>query len=746
VADGDTGKRKGGPLKLPAIDGAMNKTMPRGPSGGKGAKDDKDALALGEKKSKNDDTKLLERARKRMDQCISVESENRKAGLDDLKFKAGDQWPADVMAERNLDRRPCHTINKIKTFVHQITNDQRQNRPAIHISPVGDRGDPETAKMLYGLIRYIERDSGADIAYDTAFDGAVSNGFGYFRLATEFETPESFNQVLKIVRIRNPFTVYLDPNHQEPDGADCKYAFVTEMMPRHEFSERWPDADPIPWDKAGIGETLKNWVTQNELRVAEYFEIEYEKKTLIALSNGWTGWEEDIHDDVKSQIDSGAIEIEREREAERPKVKWYRLTAKEVLERNDWVGQWIPLFKVIGDEIDIEGKVKLAGIIRDMKSPQQMYNYWSTMMTELVALAPKAPFIMEEGQVEGHEGSWKTANTRSNPYLLYKAVNVNGTPAPPPQRQPAVQVPAGVQQALQNAQQDMMAVSGIRFDATVSERMYDESGKAINALQQRGDLTNFHYIDNLGRAMKHLGRCLIDAIPKVYDTRQVLTILREDDTEERVQLDPANMAPGQKIRDPSTGKTMNVFNPSAGKYGVTVTIGPSFATKRTEASAHMIEFAKAFPEFGAAIADLIAKNQDWPGGSEMATRLAKVVAQKFPGVMTPDMKDVPPQVQAMLASMDQQLKQMAVERQQLIMALNDKTADRAVDIDKINKDFEAKMTKIVADIETKTAATQEKVVGQIMTHAHAMNDLGVKVGELMHKISTADTADKGDQA
>lgn len=722
----------------------MNKTMPMGKGGGKGSKDDAKNLALGEKPKKNDDAKILERARKRMDQCISVESENRKAALDDLKFKAGDQWPSDVQAERNLDRRPCITVNKIKTFVHQVTNDQRQNRPAIHVSPVGDRGDPETAKMFYGLIRYIERDSAADIAYDTAFDNAVSNGFGYFRLATEYEEPESFNQVLKIVRIRNPFTVYLDPNHQEPDGADCKYAFVTEMIPRSEFTERWPDADPIPWDKAGIGETLKNWVTQNELRVAEYFEIEHEKKTLVALSNGWTGWEEDLSEETQGKIDRGEITVEKEREAEKPKVKWYRLTAKEILERGEWVGQWIPIFKVIGDEIDIEGKVKLSGLIRDMKSPQQMYNYWSTLLTELVALAPKAPFIMEEGQVEGHESTWKTANTRSNPYLLYRAVNVNGTPAPPPQRQQSVQVPTGVQQALQNTQQDMMAVSGIRFDSTVSERMYDESGKALNALQQRTEITNYHYIDNLSRAMRHLGRCLIDAIPKVYDTRRVLTILREDDTEERVMLDPGMMQPKQQIKDQTTGKTMNIFNPSAGKYGVTVTIGPSFATKRTEASAHMIEFARAFPEFGAAIADLIAKNQDWPGGSEMATRLAKVVAQKFPGVMTPDMKDVPPSVQAMLTAMDQQLKQMAMERQQLIAALNDKTADRAVEIDKINKDFESKLTKIVADIETKTAATQEKAVANITTHLRAIDELGLKVGELMHKIDTS--VDKGEAA
>jgi hypothetical protein len=729
--------RRGG-IKLPTIDSAMNRTMPKPGGGGRGTKDDKDNAALGfEDKEQAGDEKILERAKKRFDAAITSESDNRKEALEDRKMVSGDQWPADVQAARQQDQRPCITINKLKTFVRQVTNSQRENRPAIHISPIGDRGDPEAAKMFAGMIRFIERESDADVAYDTAFADTVKSGFGYFRLMSEYEKPSSFNQVLKIVRVRNPFTVYMDCAIQEPDGADQKWCFVTEMIPRSEFEDRWPDADPCNWDKAGIGETLKNWITQQDVRVAEYFEIQYDKKKLVGLSNGAVLFEEDIADDVWEQIDAGKIEIEAEREAEVPTVKWYRMTCKEILERRDWLGQWIPVFKVIGDEDDIEGKVKLAGMVRDARSPQQMFNYWNTSLTETIALAPKAPYIGAAGQFEGHEDKWLQANTKSFPYLEYNQVDLEGKPAPPPQRQPLSSVPAGIQQAIQNAAQDMMAVTGIRFDSTVSERFHDESGIAINALSDKGDLTNFHYIDNLGRTMKHLGRCLIDAIPKYYDTKQVVTILREDGTEQQVMLDPSGKN-GQNIANPSNpAKKLPIFNPTVGEYGCAVTIGPAFATKRIEASQRMLEFAKIFPQFAEAFSDLIAKNQDWPGGEEFTVRLTKLVAQKYPGVLSPDMKDVPPAVQAMLMSMDQQLKKLTQEHIQALKALQDKSADRAVDVHKIDVDFEAKLLAIVQRMEQASLKSQTELQTTFMTHIGAeIKALGAGVNELKKSIDT----------
>lgn len=658
---------------------------------------------------------FLATARKRFDRVMSAESLNRTAAVDDLKFKNGEQWPEPIKAQRALEKRPCLTINKMKTFVHQITNDQRQNRPAINVSPIGDKSDPETAKMLRGLIRQIERQSNADNAYDTAFDSAASIGWGYWRILTEYEADDSFDQVLRVKRIRNPFRVYMDPDSQEPDGSDAKFCFISDLIPKTEFKDSYPDADPLDWDQAGIGEEFKNWVSTTHVRIAEYYYFKTKKRRLLALDaavGGVIAYEDELPEDMKAALELKPELIINEREVVGKELCWAKITAKDILEKTGDQGKWIPVIKVIGDEVDIEGKVTYAGMIRDAKDPQRMLNYWETHKTEFIALQPKAPFILEEGQVEGHEQRWRDANIKSFPYLLYKGSTIGGKPAPQPQRQPMPALSPALVQASAEASQHMQAVTGIRFDATLNERMYDESGKALRELKRVGDLGNFHYVDNLAKSLRHAGRVMIDRIPKIYDTPRVLTILREDDKEEQVEIDP-NMEKsiGEKQVD---GKTRSLFNPKVGEYEVAVTIGPSYATKRSEAADSMMLFMKAVPQAAPMIGDLIAKNMDWPGAEEIAARLA---ASLPPNLQKMSIGKFPPEAQSLIQSLTGQLEQMQQQHNQALAMLGDKEADRAIERDKIAKDFEAKMTKIAADMQealvNMQAAQQESNQGEI---------------------------------
>jgi len=714
-----------GKIKMPRVDNAMNKLPPVKKGGGRGAKnDDKHAT------EDDPDQKILLRARKRFDRCISAESDNRKKALEDIKFLNGDQWPADVAAQRNTDKRPCLTFNKLKTFVHQVTNEQRENRPSINIAPVGDQSDIKAAKMYSGLIRAIERDSSADIAYDTAFWNAVANGYGYWRVMTEYESENSFNQNIVIRRIRNPFTVYTDPDAMEPECSDAQFGFITEMIPNEEYKQKYPDAQLISWNPSGPGDTYKEWVTKDSVRVAEYYEIDHEMADLVHLDNGHTGWKDELSDEVKGHIASGKITILEERKSEKQTTRWYKMTAFEILDRTDVpTDGLIPIVRVIGDEIDEQGKVTYSGIVRDAKDPQRMYNYWKTTEAEVVALQPKAPFIMEEGQVEGHEAQWKQANTKAYPYLLYKATNVGGKPAPPPQRQAMMAPPAAVLQAIQGAAQDMMAVTGIRFDATLAERVHDESGKAIREIRRSGDIGSYHYLDNLGRSLKYTGRIIIKMIPRVLDTPRVLNILREDGKDQAVRIDPTApkaLSQGKNAQ----GKALPIFNPNIGKYGVTVTVGPSYATKRIEAADQMMKFVAAMPETGKVVADLIAKNQDWPEAEQFAVRLAKTLP---PGLLAPDMDGVDPQVQAQLQSMMMQIRQMTMEKQQMVKLLQDQTADRMILADKNDKDFEAKILAVV----------QKMVAADAKANIDHSNNVAGQALQLMQLLKPEQPQDQG---
>src|SRR5215469_3121225 len=285
--------KESGKIGLPPVDSAMNKLPPMKKSGGKGVKQDG---SFGT--DDDEDQKILLLARKRFERCISAEGDNRKAALEDTKFLKGDQWPADVSAQRNTDKRPCLTFNKLKTFVHQVTNPQRENRPAINISPVGDQVDVKAAKMYSGLVRSIQRQCRADIAYDTAFQQAAACGYGYWVVETEYESPDSFNQNIIISRVRNQFTVYSDPDAQMPTAQDAKFGFISDMVPKEDFKEEHPDSQMVGFNPSGAGDTFKEWVSKDSIRIARYYTITHEMRDLVQLDNGHTGWKDELAEDI----------------------------------------------------------------------------------------------------------------------------------------------------------------------------------------------------------------------------------------------------------------------------------------------------------------------------------------------------------------------------------------------------------------------------------------------------------------
>jgi hypothetical protein len=722
--------RDDGKIKTPDVAPGMNKTYqkdntpPGNAKGGKGAntkggkpgggafgskresgradaldpEEEQKAREAARRKQLALDQKIVALARKRFKRCLEAEDENRKKALEDLKFKAGDQWPADVAQQRSNDKRPCLTINTIPTLVHQVTNDLRQNRPSITISPVGDGSDKDGAQAFAGMIRAIERDSQADIAYDTAITSAVDIGFGYWRILKEYENDHSFNQVLKIARIRNAFRVYCDPERQEPDGCDMTFCFISDMLARSEYDDMYAGHDPLGWTEKGTGDDLQQWIQKDFVRISEYFTMEHEFRRLVQLSTGHVGFYEDLETKLKAQVDDGEVEILKERQSEVQKVMWRKITGLEVLETLPWDGRWIPVVEVVGEEIDIQGKVIRSGMIRNTKDPARMKNYWATAKTEMVALAPRAPWVGAEGQFEGHEYEWENAHIKMFSKLEYVPVSLDGHPVPPPQRQPMVGVPEGVVQAEQASAQDLMATTGVRFDMTGQDRLNDESGLAVREIRRNMDLGSFHFYDNACRSLRHSGRMLVDLIPKTYDTPRVVTVLREDDTEDQITLNPEQGRPianNPKAKDPAARK---IFDPTVGTYGVTVTIGPSYATKRIEARAQLMEFARALPEKGSLIAHLIAKYSDWPGADEAYKILLKALP---PQLIAPDPRDLPAPVAIFVNSLMQQISRLMAERVQMLKDLTDQTQDRAIKQQKIDRDFEAKMLKIFTDAKTK---------------------------------------------
>ena len=638
-------------------------------------------------------------ARAYMAMCNTADGSNRDAALDDLRFLSGDQWDAAAKRQRETDGRPCLTINKLPTFLHQVTNDQRMNVPGIYVSPVDSGADKKTAEVIQGYIRHTEYISNASIAYDTAVNSAAAVGFGYFRIVTDYCDPKSFDQDIRFKRIRNPFTVYFDPTSQEPDGSDQKRCLITERLTKADFQRQYPGKQfsGTPVGPAGVGDsTGKDWYGADFVRVAEFYRIEYTEETLVLLPDGST--------EYKSELDAAGVVIPdgtKTRPTQRERVKWYKLTAFEVLESTEIKCKWIPVFPVFGDEIDVDGVVIRSGIIRNAKDPARMYNFWMTAATEEVALRPKTPYIGAEGQFEGYEDDWNSANTTSFSYLEYKPVTLDGQLAPPPMRQPMTDLPSGVLTMAMHANDNIKATTGL-FDSSLGALGNARSGVQERSQQRQGDVANYHFTDNLNRTILQAGRCIISMIPHYLDAPRLIRCMGEDGTIKPVRVNspepqPDTTTPGPAVQMPQVppgGAADGAMVPmpgtldpqqqqaiatvlhdlTVGEYDVTVKAGPSYSTMREEAADAMIQLGSKWPKLMDVAGDKVIRSMDWPGANEIADRIAKTIPPELrdeeegdaaaPVVNTPKGPIPVEQAGQMLAEMDAQMQEMGQRLQQ----------------------------------------------------------------------------------
>ena len=594
---------------------------------------------------------------------------NRQEALEDLKFGAGDQWPVELQNSRNLESRPVITVNKVDNYCRQVSNQQRQQRPRIKVHATNTHEDMVDAQTIQGLIRHIEVNSNADHAYDNAFEYAVRMGWGYMRVRTDYISEDSFDQEIYIDPVDNPFTVYFDPNSILPDGSDSDRCLITTMMLKEEFRKMYPDADDggTSFTQRGTGDSQSEWITKEDIRLAEYYYTVREKATLYLLSDGTATFADDK--DFFKRLDNYGITVVDKRDSFKKTIKYCKMTAVEVLEERDWAGKYIPIVPVYGRHIVIGDKRKKFGMIRYAKDPQRMYNFWQTAITEGVALAPKAKWLLAEGQDEGHESDWANANIKSFPILRYKQTDIDGRPAPVPTRLQPEPPQAGIMAAAMGVDNDIKNIMGVFDPAQLGQG--NISGKALNGQQQQVDLTNFDYYDNLTRSINHIGKICLDLIPKIYDTERVMRIIGDDGKPELLTINQ---------RD-SVGRVLNDI--SVGQYDVVMETGPGYNSKRQEAVDNMLPLLSAAPELMQVAGDLVFRNMDWPGADIIADRLAA----SNPMAQIDDKSKVPPQVQMQLAMSQKQIQELtqAVQARDLMLK-------NRMDVEQLRQDSETKRT------------------------------------------------------
>lgn len=651
-----------------------------------------------------EDERIVKEARERAELCATWESDARKRFILDTKFANGDsdnrwQWDDAVITAR--DGKPCLTINKVRQHNLQITNDAKQNKPGVNIRPVGDGATYEAAQVFEGVVRHIEYQSNAEQAYDTASTHQVEGGIGYWRIVTDYVSDNSFDQEIYIRRVRNPLSIFLDKDSQEADGSDSRYGFAFEDVPRSQFEKEYPahkDAADVALNAGDV------WVTEDTIRICEYYRKDQKKDELLAFivpppykeaGQQIIVRKSEMDDDQKAIF---ALVEKAEDTQRRPiltdEITWYKIAGTTIIDRRPWLGKYVPIVRVIGEETVIEGKLDRKGHTRSMKDPQRMYNYWSSEGTAQVALQSKTPYIAPAQAIEGLETYWGKANVDNAAVLPYNALTDTGTAIPAPQRQQPPQLASAYIQGMSLSQEQMMMSSG-QYQSQFGQNENATSGKAINERQRQGDTATYHFIDNLAIAIRFTGKILIDLIPKVYDTERVIEIMAKDGTKNQVKIDPTQEDAHQPVDMPDQGENQvaAIFNPKVGRYEVQSDIGPGYATRRQEAFNAMTQIASQNQQFMNVAGDLMFKAADFPMADELAERWARTIPPAIKG-------DAPPPEA-------QQMQQQMEAMQNAIASLNEKLNDKGKELD--IKAYDADTKRLAAIGNSGPAITPDQV-------------------------------------
>ncbi len=658
------------------------------------------------KKDGDSSKELLTRIRDRFKVMHEADSENRREALSDMKFVnvPGEQWDSDMKKRRN--KRPCYEFNKLRVTCKRVINDIRANRPMGKVRAV-ENGDKSTAEILEGLIRNVWGNSDGDTVIDQAAEYQVTGGMGAWRVTTKYSSEDAFEQDVAVESIANPYCLYADPSCHDYMKRDARDFILTDRIAKATYKQRWPNKAAVDWDSQEFDDD-EEWQDDETVRIVEYWWKEPYQKEIWQLADGKVvDPESDEGEAIEAALEQGLMPpdfIRQKRTVTCHKVRMCIASGEAILEGpTDWAGAHLPFIIIYGESMVIDGKHLWWGLPRFAKDAQRSYNISRTAIAETIAMTPQAKFWATVEQAKGHEARWRVAHDENIPFQLY-----NADPKAPgvPQRMGGSDVPVALIQESQIASEEIKAVTGI-FDASLGNRGNETSGRAIQARQQQGEIATYNFQDNLAKGIRRTWEILVDLIPRVYDTERDLRIIGSDGAEDYAKVN-------QMVQDPATGQVIKVNDLSTGKYDVTITVGPSWSTKRQEAADIYMQLTQANPALFPVVGDLMMKSMDLPYSEDMAERLQAMLPPQIQALQNKDSKQSPEVMQAM-AQADQamqQVQQMAQQMQQDAQGLQQEKAA----VDKAKSDLqvqaaqmEADYQRMVADITKRQAAIEVKL-------------------------------------
>jgi len=573
------------------------------------------------------------------DRIQSAMHEERQMCVEDRRFYsiAGAQWEGNLGEQ--FENKPKFEVNKVHLAVLRIINEYRNNRIAVaFVSKDGTANDRMT-DICAGLFRADEYDSGAEEAYDNAFEEAVGGGFGALRLRTSYENDEDPDDERQRVRIEPIFdadsSVFFDLDAKRQDKADAKHCFVVYSMTPEAYEEEYGDT-PASWNK-DVGSTQFDWSAPDVVFLAEYYRVETEKDEIITLV-GVAGDERKLIDSETSPdtmdelLGSGYTEVRR-RKIRTRRVHKYLLSGGGILDDLGMIaGKNIPIIPVYGKRWYIDNIERCMGHVRLAKDAQRLKNMQLSKLGELSALSSAEKPIFVPEQVAGHQMMWTDDNLKNYPYLLLNPVTGSDgsvMPAGPIGYTKPPAVPQAMAALLQLTEVDMREILGSQQDT--DKLVSHVSSKAIELVHNHMDMQTYIYVSNFAKAVRRVGEVWLSIAREVYveDGRKMKVLDPSDNSASTVTL----LAPR---KDPATGALAAEADLAAADFDVAVDVGPSSSSLRAATVRSLTEMLQITqdPETASVLQAMTIMNMEGEGIADVREFFRKKLVKM--GAMEPN--------------------------------------------------------------------------------------------------------------
>ena len=626
---------------------------------------------------------LLTEIRDNFQYCVDAWRDIREEAKKDMACVAGDTWdPAE--RDRRQDpkgSRPCLCLDECGQYINQVINEVRQAKRSVMVIPRGSGANDKEAELRGNIIRDIEYDSNAQAAYITGFENALQRSYGWLRVSTAIAIPGKKEKKIVIKRIVNPDTVYPDPDFREADSSDKEYCFVVDYMSRKKYKREFPNAEFQDFTQESQMVAPK-WITPTKVQVAEYWKRE--------------------------KSEDGAITVTQ-----------YLTNGLEILKEKAWPGKYIPLVLFVGKEywIDDDGGSKRVweSLVRKARDPQQLLNYYASTEAEVVRMVPKAPFMVPKGTITNKD-EWQNVNDTPLAYLEYDPWAGNpagqGSPIAPPAR-PAYDPPVQAMEiGKESARRSIQSAMGVNPLPTAAQRQNDKSGLAIRRIQDETQTGSFHFVDNYERGLMFCGRIINDLLDKVYDTQRQVGSRGQDEEHKVITIN------GPSLKEDGTPEldadgTPVQHNLTDSEYDVTISTGPSYESEREQADEFVESLFEALPNLPI---DPAIKSQIVALAIKMKD-LGTIGQQMADLISPPDKQKVPPEIQAQVQQMQQELSLAQATINQLMQEKVAKHAElqNKVQIAQLEQQSKLDTAKLdyqtrieIAEIQTKAQNQQQR--------------------------------------